>query len=194
MNCENCKKGKATVKYVEKKVCNSCFSRLIEKRIRKYVRLNKFFRKNDRILIMDRFSEYLVKKIIKGLPVKIFYKEIKTQDFFNNKKIKQFAKTKKANKIVFPWTLDDEAILFLESFFNNKKTPTNLGITTKYIKLLRPVTFREVNVLARIKGFKFRQNIKTPVYNMLDNIEKKHPQTRFSLLRSINQLCEVLSK
>ena len=59
-----------------KNVCQSCFARMIEKRVRKYVRKNKIFRKNDRLLVIDDLSFFLVKSIIKGMPSRIFMKKM----------------------------------------------------------------------------------------------------------------------
>lgn len=185
MKCFKCKKNKAVVDlFYIKNLCKSCFFKIIERRLRKHIRLNKLFKKNDRILIIDNLSFYLVKKIIKDLPVKIFFKEIPVNSL-NNKKIKDYIRNNKINRIVIPWTLDDEISLFLENIFLNKKT----RIKKDYIKLLKTVTDKEIILFARLKNIKFRENKKNKeIKEFLDKLEYKHPETKFSLLRSINQL------
>src|SRR3989344_4178709 len=100
-----------------KPVCKRCFEGIIERRIRKYIRINKLIKKNDRLIIKDPICLYFIKKIIKS-PVKI---------------------VKKNGKEVIPWTLDDECNSFLYNFFKpNFKIKEN-----NKIKLLRTVTEQE---------------------------------------------------
>ena len=68
------KKPETDLKHL-RPLCKLCFCRTIEKRIRKYARINKIFKKNDRILVTDNLDHYLVKSMIKDLPVKIFLKK-----------------------------------------------------------------------------------------------------------------------
>jgi len=185
MKCFKCKKNKAVVDlFYIKNLCKSCFFKIIERRLRRYVRLNKFFKKNDKILIIDNLSFYLVKKIIKDLPLKIFFKKIPISSL-NNKKIKNYIKNNKINKIVIPWTLDDEISLFLENIFLSKKTK----IKKNYVKLLRTLTDNELKLFAKFKNIKFKENKKNKdIKKFLDKLEYKHPEIKFSLLKSINQL------
>src|SRR3989344_953804 len=79
--CIKCRKIKELVSLPHiKSFCRGCFAEMIEKRIRKYVRMNKIFRKGDNILIIDELSFFLVKSIIKELPADIFLKNIEISD------------------------------------------------------------------------------------------------------------------
>jgi len=102
------------------------FSQRIEKRVRKDIRINKLFSKNDRIYVKDKLSRFFIDKIIGTLPKK----------YVNS--------PKKANKIVIKYTLDDECNEFLEKFMFNKRE--NL---IKGVKLLRTITDREALTICK---------------------------------------------
>ena len=154
-------------------LCRFCFCALIEKRARKYIRISKFFRKNDKLLIVGDLCFYLVQSIIKGLPVKI----VKIS------KIKNI----KGYKTVIPWTLDDEVNSFLGSVFSNKKTKEN-----DCIKLLKTITDEEAALFARFKNIKFTPNKKNKdIQEMLDRLEERYPGSKFGLLKSSGEIKEI---
>ena len=76
MKCIKCS-GKAEISSLKHigPACRSCFLKIIEKRVRKELRLNSQIKKNDKILIIDNgtkesaVGEFLLKSIIKDLPV-----------------------------------------------------------------------------------------------------------------------------
>lgn len=186
--CIKCKKSKALVNLPHiKNLCNNCFTKIIEKRIRKYVRINKIFRKNDKILVIDDLSFFLVKSIIKDLPAKIFLKNMGIDDL-SKSTVKNKIKKEKINKIIIPWTIEDEANLFLNNLFSKK----NKKINKKFIKLLMTITDKEAGLFAKINKLNFKENKKNKdIKNMLDSIEEKYPETKFSLLKSIKQMKEI---
>ncbi len=142
------------------------FCKLIEKRIRKDVRINKLFKKNDKIYVKDKLSKFLIDKIIGTLP----------KTFTNNQK--------KANRIVVKYTLDDECNDFLEKIFYNKnKKPI------RAIKLLRTITDKEALLFAKYNKIEFKPNKKNKkIKEILDQLENSYPQTRYSLSKSIESL------
>ena len=89
---------------------------VIEKRIRKELRIKKLIKKNDKLLIIDDNSYdsknlmYLIKNIIGNLPVDI---KVKKGKYVPGKKINF------KGKVIVPWNLDDEISLFLKYFFEN---------------------------------------------------------------------------
>lgn len=142
------------------------FCKNMEKRVRKDIRINKLFTKNDRIYVKDKLSKFLIDKIISTLP----------KTFTNN--------PKKANKIVVKYTLDDKCNDFLEKIFYNKKKKTIKGI-----KLLRTITDKEALLFAKYNNIEFEPNKKNKkIKEILDNLEKSYPQTRFSLAKSTESL------
>ncbi len=164
------------------------FCKKVEKRIRKYVRINKLFRKGDKILVTDKFSMFVVKSIIKDLPVSIVLKNVKIKGI-PDKKVEKIAGKGKINKIVLPWTLEDEVCMFLETFFSKKPDYSMLGVNVgKYVKLFRTIVEDEAIRFAKCKGFEIKPRKQDEFTKMLDKIEAKHQETRFSLLKSIDAL------
>ena len=184
MKCAKCKMpAKAKFKHTGN-LCQNHFLELIEKRVRKGLRTQKLIKKNDKILFIDNkskeyyVSNYLLKSIIKNLPVKIDTKKSK----------KLTLASAKHNKIIIPWSLDDEAEEFLELIFN-KKQP--LKFNKKALKLLGNVSEEEIELFAKIKRFKYKKTSKSKIKQMLDKMENKYPGYKFSLLNSIKQIKEL---
>jgi hypothetical protein len=144
----------------------SNFCNRIEKRIRKDIRINKIFTKGDKIYVKDKLSKYLIEKILGTMP----------KTFVNS--------PKKANKVIIKYTLDDECNDFLENFmFGTKKK------IVKGIKLLKTITDKDALLFARYNDIDFKVNKKDQkIKEILDELEKSYPQTRFSLLKSIESL------
>lgn len=150
-------------------LCNKCFARTIEKRIRKYIRLNSPFRKNDRILVKGSLNKYLIPRIIKHLPCRICCQKAKGR----------------INKIVVQWTLDDETNLFLKHLFTGKKAKQN----PRHIKPLKVITDREAERFAGIKKLKFKPNRKDKeVQHFINEMEKSYPDTKYKIFKSIGIL------
>ena len=180
MKCKSCnnKTSKIHLTYPPHELCEECFLRIIEKRVRKHVRINKLFKKNDKITIINdeskeaQVNKYLLKSIIKNMPVTITEKKT--------------TKGIKAGKIIIPWNLDDEINQYLEEVINNYKTNEN----KKIIKLLKPILNSEVETFAKIKGFKYKKISHQKENKFIKGLEEKHPGTKFSLLKS----SEILNK
>ncbi len=176
MDCAKCKRKKKTIKLPSMEhVCEDCFSKIIEKRVRKRIRLGKFFRKGDRILVTDTLSKYLILKIIKDLPVKIF----------TSKSIsKPFIKSNKISKVVAKRTMDDELESFFETLFYGKHKKRE-----NYLSVLKGMTDNEAIVFSRINKLAFKPNSRNKeILKLMNNLEKKYPEIRFSLFRSISEL------
>ena len=124
------------------------------------------FKKDDKIYVKDKLSKFLIQRIIGTLP----------KTFTNS--------LKKANKIVVKCTLDDECNNFLENILYNKKKKPIRGI-----KLLRTITDKEAMLFAKYNNIEFTPNKKNEkIKEILDELEKSYPQTRFSLAKSIKSL------
>ena len=177
--CNKC--GKNTVLY-HRDFCRPCFQKIIEKRIRKYVRLNKMFSKNDNILVIGDLTEHLLKGILKDLPVNITKKNFASPF---SKQVKDFAKKNKINKIVIPWTLDNEIEYFLDNWTHKKTTYDLFGEMKGYVKLFKPVMEEELEKFAKIKRIKFRAAKKN---HLLDKIEKQYPGSKFGMANSIEEM------
>lgn len=196
MKCLKCKKP-ATQQYVDKHLCNSCYTALIEKRVRKHIRLESKIKKNTTILALDEVSKYFLDRII-SMPVKIIKRNsssfsVKKMDenLFSSSKIKEFIKEKKINTVVIPWTLDDEAEGFLEQVMisnKSKKTPD------KFLKLFKTISRKDIKQFCKIRKVNFKSQKETQISKLLDTMEKKYPGTKNSVLKSSEQIRKALSK
>lgn len=189
MKCVKCSKP-SKIKVQNLETCESCFLKIIQKRVRKELRINKLIKKNDKILIIDdgsaeaKLSEYLLKEIIKSLPVTITVKKL-SYELGNSVKGDY-------NKIIIPWCADKEDEYFLNCIFENKKIKYNGHYKIKdktYIKLLLLVLEKEVELFAKIKKFNFnKKKQKTVVSEVLDKLEEEYPEIKFSLLKSTKEI------
>lgn len=179
MKCYLCK-GKAEISQQKgREICKECFCRVIEKRTRKYSRLNRCFEKSDRIAAEGRLAEYLVKQIVKGMPVKVFCRA---------KIGKEFVRKNKINKIVLKWTMDDEINNFLESILEKKKTKEKKGI-----KLMSCMTDREAEILSDARGTGFNKNKKNKdIMGLVEKLSKKHTHSRFSMMKNIRDIEKII--
>jgi len=146
-----------------------------------------------------RISEYILNTAYNNRLNLIKVKVSKFEIGFVNKKVKEIIKKNKIKQVIIPWSLDDEIIYFTENLF--KRGDFNfLGHFTQdkifYIKLLRNVLESECLLFAKCRKFKFKNKPekdrqKKAIKNMLDKIDKKHSETKFSLLKSIDHLNNI---
>ena len=154
----------------KEKVSDKEFLRLIEKRIRKYTRVNKIFSKGDNILVTDALDEYFVKSITEKLHVKIYKR-----------------KGNVCLKVVKQWTADDEINLFLKQVFYSKKIKQK-----KFVKLLKVITDKEASKFAKLKKIKFKPNKKDKlIHDFVDVMDKKYPDTKHKLIKSMEGLNDL---
>jgi hypothetical protein len=169
------------------------FLEIIQKRARKELRIGKLINKNDKILIIDngsaesKVSVYLLKAIIKDLPVEITIKKL---DYELGENVKG-----EYNKIIIPWNADFEGEYFLKCIFE-KLDMDFLGHfnfkNKTYVKLLLPCLAKEVSIFADIKKYKYEIiTNKTYISNMLDTLESEYPEIKFSLLKSSKEIKKI---
>ena len=208
MLCQKCKKASAEIKlpYLGLRLCKTCFCKLIEKRVKKEIRSKKLINEKEKILLLDNnskeaiISEHIIRVAYNSrvdlLKVKI--NELKIG--FLSKEVKVSIKKNKIKQVIIPWNLDDEIIYFTENLFNKgdfKYIGHFKQNKTFCIKLLRNVLESECLLFAKCRKFKFKDrpekdNAKKDIKKMLDKIDKKHSETKFSLLKSIEGLIHIL--
>jgi len=179
MACIKCKKTKNEhIKHLGGSLCPSCFSKIIEKRVRKSLRENNWIKPKDSVIAIDnetikaKTGIHILKTIFKNTPLKINIKK---------GNIPLPSKTvKKRSKIVIPWTADDEIEQFLDALFNNQKISKN-----KYIKLLINISDEELQLYAKANKIKGKKEKKSFLGKNLDELEKRYPGSKLGLLKSI---------
>jgi hypothetical protein len=143
------------------------FSRIIEKRVRKYTRVNKLFRKGDRILAKDDVSGYFVRKIIKELPVKIV--------------------NDGADKVAQIWTADDEINWFFMDILGKAEKQD-----AKLVKMFLWVTDEELEKYCRSNGIMFKRRDKDKaIQKFIDDISLKHTDSKHKIIRNLEKLYDI---
>ena len=209
MLCQKCKKAKGEIKlpYLGLRLCKTCFCKLIERRVKKEIRSKNLINEKEKILLLDnnskeaRISEHILNTTYNNRLnlIKVKVNNFKLGSLGN--KTKETIKDNKIKQVIIPWNLDDEIIYFTENLFNkgNFKFLGNFKQNKIFhIKLLRNVLESECLLFAKCRKFKFKEKPKKDkqrkdIKKMLDKIDKKHAETKFSLLKSIGQLESLLT-
>ena len=152
--------------------CKSHFVENVEKRVKKDIRQNNLIEKDEVLLVKDPLSRHFIEKVI-NVPVKIG----------------------KKGREAMQWTMDDEILLFLDALFSKRNLKkSGVGIIKDKIKLFRTVTDKELEAYAKIKGLRFnkkRTEKEKSVLAELDLLEKDHRETRFSLIKSVEEISSL---
>ena len=96
--------------------------------------------------------------------------------------------------------MDDEINEFFGVLFNGKDIKNALenekiGENSKNdIKLFQNITGKELKEYAGIKGLNWEKDYNKPYKKILDELEKKHHETRASLYNSLNELRRILGQ
>jgi hypothetical protein len=172
MKCSKCdRKAETNLRHLGA-LCMACFCATVEKRIRRYVRINKVFSKNDRIVAVGELNHYLIPKIIEGLPVTI-------------RKVSRIPGQPKG-KIIVIRSADDVACEFAEKVFAKTANPK------KNISIVSTATDEELSLFCRFRRIPFRPNIKNKdIQKIIDALEDKHPETKFSIVKSAAKLQQI---
>lgn len=169
MNPKNCQKCSNPIYHDQ--FCKRCFCEVIERRIRKYVRLKELISKHDILVINNPLCEYLIKSIVQDMPVTI--------------------KQQGEGKNVLAFTMDDEIEWFLDIIFAGKDLEQEIKQQNKDIKLLITITDKEAQAFAQAKNIMFPQK-QRKYQTILEQLEQKHKETRYSLFKSVEGIKKIL--
>jgi len=184
MKCFRCKKT-SEFRLDNKYSCKRCFCDVIEKRVRKELRINKLLVKNDKVLILDDSSpgssvvKYLINNIIKDPTIKIDMKKVN--------KIELSGDYKDYDKVIVPFVMDDEIVSYLDSYFNNNNKSKEKE--DKFVMPLIVLRSDEVLNFAETKKLVFKKSKRSndDIKKMVDNLEKKYPGTYNSIFKTIRK-------
>lgn len=181
MSCIKCKKpAKIDLKHLGGPLCYSCFAEVIEKRVRKSLREQDWLKPGQKVVFIDNstlkaaVAKYLLKSIFKGQPFDIDFK--KASISYVEKAAKGY------DRIIIPWSMDDETEQFLACLLDNKRLPKE-----KYVKLLVNLSDEEILLFAKIKKLEGKIKKKSKLGSMLDELEKRYPGSKFGFLRSMSR-------
>ncbi len=181
MKCIKCRKNA-----VFEGLCQSHFSELAQNRAKQAIREIGWLKPREKILIVNDgaaagvASEYLLKKVIGRLPVKITAK----------KKIGAGESSKRFDRVVMPYSIDDKIEMFLRRMFEGER----LKRGRKELWLVEHLTDDEIKQLLKMKKLKFKQKKKSRRGLLLAELEKRLPRTRFALARASELFRKILEK
>ncbi len=177
MACTSCE-GKASIQlsYVDREYCDDCFLEYIEQRVRKDIRLNKDIEPLDTVYVYDDdskesyLSKFFLERVFEdNLTVKITEEREEPGD----------------GKLVIPTNMERELSEKLRHFLQNSHKEDD------DILLLDNVLEEEMVKLCDILG---KEAEETEEVNMLiERMEEKYPDTKFSLKSAFEKLEEHLS-
>jgi hypothetical protein len=198
MVCMKCKRGKEEVwlAHLPGGVCNRCFLDIIEKRVRKNSRTNEYFEKGDDIVFLDdgsansAVSRYFLERFTEHRSPKIRVEMVDEMDDVwgtrRNRVVEALLKKYPSSKLVMPLNADNEAELFLgEMAGSGHKRPS-----PRLIKLIKCLSQKEVELFARLKGFKYPKSSlnNSVIRGMLDRLEGNSPDIKFAILKSLEAI------
>lgn len=146
--------------------CQPCFKEAMQRRIRESLRSGQIA-KGEQLVIADEFCRAVLKDVLGGLPIALAAE----------------------GRQVLPWTADDEIDAFLDALFHGKPYQDEGNI-----KLFRKLTDAEAQKLAECYGTPWQQRLKQPAYARIEELAKKYPELKTSLLKSLEELKAVLAQ
>ena len=170
MKCAKCT-NEATIKYPNGDLCNSCFMDMLYKRVEKELRQHPF-KKGESVLIVGELASHFIDHVNKIELFKVFAEESNENEDYD--------------KIVIPWTADDEADNFYEELTSNKP---NLKENNKTIKLFKSILDKELAEAAKILKIEFTPKKRN---SDVEKINKKYPTAKFGLVKSSEEIKKAL--
>ena len=183
---QKCAKESCDKKAAAEGLCRSHFFELVERRAKEAIRGIGWLKKGEKVLVVNDgtaagvASEYLLKKVVGGLPLKITVR----------RKLGQAGSAKGFDRIVMPYSIDDKIEMFLRRMFENKK----LKKGNKELWLVEHLANDEIEQFLTLKNLKFRQKKKSKLGLLLDKLEQRLPKTRFALARASETFRKLLEK
>ncbi len=182
MKCFKCSQ-EAKVNYPNGDLCADCFLDVLYKRVKKEIRTEHPFKKNENVLVFSKLAKVFLEKAIENLPLHITEaKEKYGQDIFG----KDFSEY---DKVVIPWTADDEANIFFEELSIQSPDFKKLGHTQKIIKIFKPLLDKEVAQAAHMLNLEFET---APKHKLIETIHKKYPSALFGLENAATEFKKAL--
>jgi hypothetical protein len=181
--CNKCNKNTTLHTY-----CKKCFLHIVEKRIRKNIRINIGFKKNDRVLIMEPICKHFISKFsnlinIQYIPKSKFGIKKWNDKIYINKLLIEYINNNKIKYTFIPLTINNEVSLYIESLFKGLK-PKSINNKNKIYQLFNTITSEELLRFCNYKKIKYIPE-KSKINDFINDIEKRYPGTIFSMKHAI---------
>ncbi len=190
--CSFCEKHneESSIEIINRPICKFCFTNQIEKRIRKNIRVNRFFSKNDDILIIMNntngsfTTKYIMEQVEQKMPIKLSFKDSFTSEDLSNFDI-----------IIASQNTDDEIDTFINqiselNLINEIKNNDEIKKRNHIISVIDNVSEQECFLF---NTFKELDTVKVTKHE-LDDFDKPYPETKFSTNKSIKKIKSIILK
>ena len=151
--------------------CNSCFNRIVEKRVKKAIRESGLLEKGLILVASNEFVEILLQKII-NLPVTITSVAQKGKNVLS----------------CVGLTIDDQSVAFLESYIGEGKMEKE---EKRELNVFSCLTDAEVVRYFALSGKRFVP-LEHPLKKHLDVLIKKYPEVQYALHNAVNEYDSLL--
>jgi hypothetical protein len=196
MACIKCKRNRVGIRFAHLpgEVCAECFAEIVEKRVRRDVRIGRLFSDAKKILVLDEGSEnaavcsYFVKALNEYSDVEFISKKISSLSKLSGKEIAGLCRKLKADRVVLPWNGSQESEFLLKSMILKGGYEKE---DKRVIKLLKHLSQREVEMFAKINGLRYKArsgHYDADIGSFLDKLEKESPDIRFALVKSFEKI------
>lgn len=160
------KKQQIKLSYTNINYDEKTFLTMIEKRVRKDLRINKKIKSKTILLLNDGSKEFrMAKQLLQSI-------------FGENFEIKIVKKIEK--NVLVPTSLDRKIKKNLEVYLQNKK------IETKKLNILNNVLEEEIILFCKLKKIKIGK-VEAKL-SLIESIEATHPGTKFALAKSFENI------
>ena len=166
MKCHTCD-NRAKISFPNGDLCKSCFLGVLYKRIKKELRSEARFKRDARVLVFGALATHFLKHAIEGLPLQItetkipFTKEILKKDFA------------RYDKVVIPWTADDEAEVFYLQL-QSEKPDFSMLKQEKIVKLFKPILDKELLQASKLLKIPFVVPVRDAVFAKIQKRYNTH--------------------
>lgn len=178
-SCAHCKSSKSSIELKTVGfLCQNCFTAMIERRFKKYVRLIAPFKPREKVALIDDSStnanvaKELLKVCLGGLPLEI--KVITPKDLENYLK----NNNPHFDKILLPFDGDDVAVLFLDWLFKADQDKLT------GIPFLEPLLDEEIQAYAKCKGIEIKPKNSSDLLSDLKRLDDRYPGAVQGILKS----------
>jgi hypothetical protein len=198
MACIKCKRDKEEVwlPHLPGKVCRACFLEIVEKRVRKNARIEGYFEEGGDLIFLDdgsansAVSRYFLDRFTEHRPSKITVEKVAEMDDVwgtrRDRVVDLLLKKYPKAKLILPLNADNEAELFLgEMAGAGHKRPS-----PRLIKLIRCLSQKEVELFAKLKGFKYSKadSNDSDIKRLLERLSAASPDIKFAVLASLEAI------
>lgn len=181
MKCYKCHK-KAQIAYPNGDLCNNCFLDILYKRVKKQIRTENPFEKNEKVLVYGKLAKQFLEKAVENLPLKITETAKYTKNVIHDKYAKY-------DKVVIPWSADDESDIFYEEIIKEKPNFRNIVDNNKIVKIFKSILDKELVQAAKILKINFKPQKRN---KEVEKIQKKFSMAKFGLVKAADEFKKAI--